>query len=42
VRGKKDIILNGDKRDLRRVQLLYTVKEKGGKPDRNNTPFPMV
>ncbi len=28
-----------------RVQLLYTVKEKGGKPDRkpeNQTPFPMV
>jgi hypothetical protein len=27
-----------------RVQLLYTVKEKGGKPDRkpNHTPFPMV
>jgi hypothetical protein len=24
------------------VQLLYTVKEKGEKPDGNHTPFPMV
>jgi hypothetical protein len=24
------------------VQLLYTVKEKGEKPEENNTPFPMV
>jgi hypothetical protein len=24
------------------VQLLYSVKEKGGKPDKNLDPFPMV
>jgi hypothetical protein len=24
------------------VQLLYTVKENGGKPDGNHNPFPLV
>jgi hypothetical protein len=40
-----EIYISSNSRNLLHIstaQILYTVKEKGGKPGRNHTPSPMV